>query len=494
MKDNLLKLQNGTDIRGILINHKDKKVNMTEPDIQAIARGIVKWLSQKENQKPHSIKLAIGMDSRITGPKIKQVLIEEIARQGIYVIDCAMATTPAMFMTTVMEDYLCNCGIMITASHLPFNYNGFKIFTKNGSAEKADITQILEYAVAEYENETESGITNAVKEAVLIEDYAKIIVHNIIQNTGMRKPFEGMKIIVDAGNGAGGFYATKVLETLGADVRGSQFLTPDGMFPNHIPNPENKEAMASISQAVLREKADLGIIFDTDVDRAAIVADDGTEINRNSLIALISAIVLEEHPNSVIVTDSITSDGLTAFIEERGGAHHRFKRGYKNVINEAIRINAEEDAKSYLAIETSGHAALEENYFLDDGSYLVSKILIEAAKMHQEGRKIQELIADLTLPYESREYRLKITETDFAAYAEEILIKIERLAQENHWQIVRPNYEGIKVRFPKGWFLLRKSLHEPVMPLNIEAQEANAVGNIVGILEEFVKEQHGIEF
>lgn len=494
MKENLLKLQNGTDIRGILIDHEEKKANMTEDDIRAMAKGIVKWLSIKEKQKPHSIQIAVGMDSRITGPKMKQVLIEEIARQGVQVIDCKMATTPAMFMTTVMEDYRCNCGIMITASHLPFNYNGLKIFTSQGSAEKVDIRQILEYAVAEYENETESSITNAVKEAELIEDYARSIVYHIIQKTGMRTPFEGLKIIVDAGNGAGGFYAKKVLETLGADIKGSQFLEPDGMFPNHIPNPENEDAMAAISQAVLREGADLGIIFDTDVDRAAIVADDGTEINRNRLIALIADIILREHPGSVIVTDSITSDGLTDFIEKRGGVHHRFQRGYKNVINEALRINQEEENKSYLAIETSGHAALEENYFLDDGSYLVSKILIEVARMHQEGKKIQELLADLREPNESREYRLKISTADFANHAEEILEKIKKLAESQQWQIASPNYEGVKVRFPQGWFLLRKSLHEPVMPLNIEGQAEHAVDPVLSILKEFVKEQDGIQF
>lgn len=189
-----------------------------------------------------------------------------------------------------------------------------------------------------------------------------------------------MKIIVDAGNGSGGFYAEKVLKNLGADVEGSQFLDPDGMFPNHIPNPENKEAMDSISKATVNSNADLGIIFDTDVDRAAIVDSKGMEINKNSLIALISNIVLRENPGSTIVTDSVTSIGLNEYISEHGGVHHRFKRGYKNVINEAIRLN-NEGISAPLAIETSGHAALKENYFLDDGAYLVSKIIINAAKM-----------------------------------------------------------------------------------------------------------------
>ena len=495
MKDSLYRLQNGTDIRGILIETKDQKATITQEDIKAIARGIVHWLSMKEDKKPNGMKIAVGMDSRITGPAVKATLMQELAELGISVLDCGMATTPAMFMTTIMQDYLCTCGIMITASHLPYNYNGFKIFTSSGITEKSDIKAILDYASERHQDKLESDQNRPICEVDLIEDYSKILVRTIIKETGMSKPFENLKIIVDAGNGAGGFFASKVLANLGADTKGSQFLEPDGMFPNHIPNPENQEAMEAISKAVLDHKADIGIIFDTDVDRAAIVADDGMEINKNSLIALISDIVLREHPGTVIVTDSITSDALTDFIQKRGGIHHRFQRGYKNVINEAIRINEESEHESYLAIETSGHGALRENHFLDDGTYLISKILIEAAKMNQEGKKIQSLIEDLKQPYESVEYRLKITDPHFSDCADKVLEEIKHFAlQQENWEIVSPNYEGVKIRFPKGWFLMRKSLHEPVMPLNIEADEEGLVKEIVGKLREFVKEQNGIEF
>lgn len=197
-----------------------------------------------------------------------------------------------------------------------------------------------------------------------------------------------------------------MLAPLGADASGSQFLEPDGSFPNHIPNPEDKTAMESIRGAVLANHADLGIIFDTDVDRAGAVDKNGREINRNRIIALISAILLHEHPGTAIVTDSITSSGLKTFIEEKGGIHHRFKRGYKNVINEAIRLNRE-GTDCQVAIETSGHGALKENYFLDDGAYLIAKILVQMARLKKEGKTIDELIADLQEPLEAKEYRMK---------------------------------------------------------------------------------------
>lgn len=282
-----------------------------------------------------------------------------------------------------------------------------------------------------------------------------------------------------------------MLKPLGADTTGSQFLDPDGAFPNHIPNPENQEAMTSICQAVIDNKADFGIIFDTDVDRGAAVDSFGKELNRNRLIALISAIVLQEHPGSTIVTDSITSDGLTKFIEDDlKGFHHRFKRGYKNVINESIRLN-NEGQESWLAIETSGHGAMKENYFLDDGAYLVTKLLIELAKCQQQGKVLTDLISNLEEPKESQEFRLKINTEDFKSYGNQVIEKLKEFAdnQEN-WKIVPNNYEGVRIscQSPEenGWLLLRLSLHDPVIPINIESNSSGGISNISSRLLNFL--------
>ena len=129
------------------------------------------------------------------------------------------------------------------------------------------------------------------------------------------------------------------LESLGAWVEGSQFLAPDGDFPNHAPNPESPEAMRALSRAVVKNEADLGVLFDADCDRAAIVLSDGRFVNKNRLIALTAAMLLSKQPGLTIVTDSVTSTGLTRFIFEWGGTHYRFKRGYREVIDEAIRLN-----------------------------------------------------------------------------------------------------------------------------------------------------------
>lgn len=322
--------------------------------------------------------------------------------------------------------------------------------------------------------------------------YSQQLVDNIRKNVNAQeyeKPLKGFKIIVDAGNGAGGFFVDKVLKPLGADTEGSQFLEPDGRFPNHIPNPENKEAMASIREATIRSKADLGIIFDTDVDRAAVVDPSGLEINRDRLIALIAAIILEEHPSSTIVTDSVTSNGLAHFISSLGGKHHRFKRGYKNVIDEGIRLN-NEGVECHLSIETSGHGAVKENRFLDDGAYLVVKILIKMAQL--KPKSISSLIETLQEPKEDVEVRLKITNPDFKPVGEQIIAALrEHCESVPGWSVVPNNYEGVRIAADKesgdGWLLLRLSLHDPVLPLNLQSDSVGGVVKMAKVIEKLME-------
>ncbi len=495
------KLQNGSDIRGVALEGVlGEAVNLTPDVAKTLGNAFVAWLRKQTDQSATNLTIAIGRDSRLSGETLSQSVMEGIAIAGCQVYNFDLASTPAMFMSTVTEGYNCDGAIMLTASHLPFNRNGLKFFTPQGGLGKPDITEILKIA------EAGNLITNGDRGKITCQDfisiYAARLVSKIRQGVNhpdnFEQPLTGLKIVVDAGNGAGGFYADKVLQPLGADTTGSQFLDPDGMFPNHIPNPENQEAMAAICQAVINHQADFGIIFDTDVDRVAAVDHLGNELNRNRMIALISSIVLQEHPGSTIVTDSITSDGLTQFIEHNlGGKHHRFKRGYKNVINESIRLNNSE-TESWLAIETSGHGAMQENYFLDDGAYLATKLLVELAKAKLQGKLLTDLITDLQEPVESEEFRLKIKTDDFKAYGNNVINKLQEFASsQNDWEIVPNNYEGVRISCKSptedGWFLLRLSLHDPVIPLNIESNVGQGVNHIATRLLTFFQKFESLD-
>ena len=476
------KLQNGSDIRGVALEGiEGQHINLTESACKDIGRGFALWLVKKTG-RTNGLRVAIGRDSRLSGETLCNWICDAMIQQGLDITDFGMASTPAMFMSTVTEGYTFDGSVMITASHLPFNRNGFKFFTAEGGLEKGDIKEILEYAAG---SETTGLTEGKLTTDSFMDTYAKILADKIRTTTGEEKPLEGFRIVVDAGNGAGGFYVDKVLKPLGANTEGSRYLDPDGSFPNHIPNPEDKTAMEAITDSVKLAKADLGIIFDTDVDRAGAVLSDGSELNRNRIIAILAAILLREHPGTTIVTDSITSTGLTKFIEEKGGIHHRFKRGYRNVINESIRLNTQ-GQDSQLAIETSGHGALKENYFLDDGAYLVTKLLIELARGKKEGYTLESLIASLEEPAESVEFRMNILLDDFKPYGQKVIDELTTYAgNQNGWSLASSNYEGVRVNLDEthgnGWFLLRLSLHDPLLPLNIES---NSIGGAKQIAKE----------
>lgn len=579
----LFALQNGSDIRGIAIpDVPGREANLLRSEADVLTQGFVAFLEKKWDRPARDMKIAVGCDSRLSGPYLKQILLLTLELLDVTPLDCGLASTPAMFMATKFPALRCDGAIMITASHLPYERNGFKYFDWDGGLQKEDITVVIEeaakvYAPTQSRKAEELDMQRAVEafqkeladlppserieaykgeapglseiraaEALdartsgafsarsqiqkdrpifaqaegqtyvpdLMEIYAAHLRGLIEERLGTddhELPLAGLHITVDAGNGAGGFFATDVLEPLGADISGSRYLSPDGTFPHHAPNPEDRKAVAEAKEAVLSANADIGLIFDTDVDRSAAVTGSGREVARNGIVALAASIVAKDAPGSTVVTDSITSTELTAFLTGTLGLTHlRYKRGYKNVINKARALNAE-GVECALAIETSGHAALKENFFLDDGAYLAMKIVMEAATLRREGRTLDDLLASLAEPAEAVELRMDITAKDYHSLGDEVLQDLEdwvlRRAEEEAsgqlsfaedallMRLVTPNYEGVRIEFFEtadtkketsiGWCLLRKSLHDPLMPLNIEAARDGGVARIAQTLRPF---------
>ena len=474
-------LKSGTDVRGIAVEHDGIAIELTDEAVYDITAAFVCYLMDQTEISPEELTVAVGHDSRISAQRIRDAVCRALSDSGVRVLDCGLASTPAMFMTTVRLKN--QAAIQITASHHPFDRNGLKFFLPTGGLNETQIREIL--LLADDRTVSLSEKPGEVISVDFMTEYAAILREMICRSLGKNEselPLKGYRIVVDAGNGAGGFYATDVLQKLGADITGSQFLEPDGMFPNHIPNPENEEAMESISRAVIAYKADLGVIFDTDVDRAACVAPNGEEINRNRLIALISAIIAKDHPGATIVTDSVTSDGLKTFLEDHLGCHHyRYRRGYKNVIDKAVEL-CDRGVDCPLAIETSGHAALRENYFLDDGAYLMTKIIIELAK----GSDFEKILAPLAVPAEEAERRLKIRCENFRDYGNSVIQQLLEYAEKQpDFRVADDNREGIRISTDSGWFLLRLSVHDPVMPMNFESMKPGGVSEMIRRIRPF---------
>lgn len=491
-KKSWLALQNGSDIRGIALGDE---ANLTQEAAAKIAYGFIHWLS-KTVKKDEPLKITIGYDGRLSGESIKESMIKVFTHAGIHVIDVGVATTPSLFMSTQYEDYQSDGAIEITASHLPKEYNGLKFFTAEGGLDHDDIGEILKVS---YDAKIPKGLamneTNREEKNLLVdyaEDLRRIIIQKTKHSADDNLPLKGRHIIVDAGNGAGGFFATEVLEKLGADITGSQFLDVDGHFPNHIPNPDNKEAMESLRQAVLDYRADMGIIFDTDVDRGAVMDRQGRSINRNNLIALASAIALEDAPGGVIVTNSPVSSHAINFVQDLGGSIEPYISGYRNVIQRCQNLN-DKGINSPLAIETSGHAAFRENFYLDDGAYLISKILIADTLCREENKEFTDLIKGLKEPVETEEVRFILLSSDYRAQGEHIIDELKKYGHEkDYFEIVPENKEGIRFNvkgpYGSGWFLLRMSLHEPKLVLQIENDEYGKIEKVKETLKPFFEQ------
>ena len=494
MRSDWSKLKSGSDVRGEAVAHDGIEVQLNEEVVETVCYVFANYLAEKLGKSAGEMVISVGRDSRVTGEKLARAATLGLTSADCDVLDCGICTTPAMFMTIIDESTRCDGAVMITASHLPWTRNGIKFITRDGGLEGSEISELLKRA---QNTVVKSCLVKQVDFLTTYTERLKAMVRKGL-NTEVALPLLGLHVVVDAGNGAGGFYE-KLLRDLGAETTGSQFLEPDGRFPNHIPNPEDSTAMAAISRAVVENGADMGVIFDADCDRAAIVDGSGREINRNRLIALIAAILLEEHPGATFVTDSVTSSGLNTFITEWGGTHYRYKRGYKNVIDEAKRLNAE-GIDCPLAIETSGHAALRENYFLDDGMYLVTRLIIEAMKRKREGLTLSSLIDELKEPVESVEVRMRITTEDFRETGEAVIEKVlSHVVDDSTWHMATDNREGVRISFDLGdgvdnaWFLLRLSLHDPVLPLNVESDVPGGVKILLSRLYEVIKDCEGID-
>jgi len=216
------KLQNGSDIRGVALEGvAGEAVNLGTEEAKNLTLGFAKWLADKTGKRTDDLVVSIGHDSRLSAESLKSAAIGALTEAGVKVFDCGLASTPAMFMSTVFDNYKCDGAIMITASHLPFNRNGFKYFDKDGGLNKGDITWIIDWAsrwAAGCAMTLEAVKPGTIEKSDLIGTYSEFLRNKIIEEVAhpdhRDQPLAGLKIVVDAGNGAGGFYADRILAPL----------------------------------------------------------------------------------------------------------------------------------------------------------------------------------------------------------------------------------------------------------------------------------------
>ncbi|NLF24175.1 MAG: phosphomannomutase/phosphoglucomutase [Deltaproteobacteria bacterium] len=483
-------LRSGSDVRAVAMeNPGGKPVLLTNEVAKTVACAFAIWLAKQENCQLSDLTISVGRDSRLSGEALQGAIAVGLSERSCRVYSCDIASTPAMFMTTRTEPINASGAIMVTASHHPAHMNGMKFIKRGGGLSSDELKEVL--TTAQTLKSGSAAPQGEIQQIDFMKIYAEqlrnMIMDGVKDSADRRFPLAGLKIAVDASHGVSGFFSTDVLAPLGADVSGSQYLEPDGNFPAHKPNPEDPEAMASICRRVTEVGADLGVIFDTDGDRVALVDRHGQSLGGNRLVALAAAVVLKDHPGSWIVVDSIVSPHVIEFIENLGGQVCVHKRGYNNVIKRGKELDHEMQPNGcYLAIECSGHAALKDNYWLDDGAYLAVRLIVEAANMSARGENLGDLTAELVEPKEEVAVRIPISGESARLCAEAVIERLrEFVTAQPGWSVVPRGDEGVRIAVPHGCVVLRPSVHDPELALNIETDEPGGIKPVIETLAGF---------
>lgn len=403
----------------------------------------------------HNGKTAvIGRDNRLSSDSIRDCLVEGLLATGVDVLDIGVVPTPVFYFA--LRHFDADGGIMITASHNPPEYNGFKVSLGHDPIYGEEIQKFGELAAS---GDFITGI-GSIKNEEIISIYSDYLVQNI----NIEKP---IKFAVDAGNGTGGVVAMPIFARLNSPGIGL-FIDMDGNFPNHEPDPTVKENMATLSKTVVDEGLQLGIGFDGDTDRIGVVDEKGDIIFGDMLMAIFARDILKAEKTGTFVAEVKCSKNLYDDIEAHGGKAIMWKTGHSLIEQ---KLNEE---NGLLAGEMSGHMFFEHRYLgYDDAIYAACRLLEIVAKTDLP---ISEYLADLPKMYSTPEIRVSIPEDKKFRIVEMVR---DELAKEH--DII--DIDGVRVTFPDGWGLLRASNTGPLLVLRFEAETENRLKEIQALVE-----------
>jgi phosphomannomutase len=392
--------------------------------------------------------VVVARDMRLSGEALEKAFIEGVTGAGADVLDLGLVSTDALYFAVGhLEE---PGGAMITASHNPRDYNGFKLCKEDAIALSGEsgIGQIRDLitsgklpAPAEY--------PGSVEESDIAEDYAKHCL-KFIDSEGLRR----LKIVVDAGNGMAGKMLPPIFERLPFDYV-PMYFELDGSFPNHPPNPIEPENMVELQERIVAEGADFGVAFDGDADRCFVVDERGVTISGDLLATLVAKNVLEKEPGATILYSAVCSKAFPELVEREGGKAIRTKAGH-SIIKPQMRAN-----NAAFGGEHSGHFYFRDNYFADSG--IIAMLTVAELVARQEG-PLSELLVPIDPYVRSGEINSEVGDQ------EEVLERIEEhYAQRDAPKI--DHLDGLTVDYGDWWFNLRPSNTEPLLRLNVEARD-----------------------
>jgi phosphomannomutase len=425
------------DIRGVYPD------SLNEDVARDIGRAFVAYLGLSGS------RVIVARDMRLSGEALETAFIEGVTQSGADVLDLGLVSTDALYFAVGhLEE---PGGAMITASHNPKEYSGFKLCREDAIALSGEhgISQIRDLIIAGKLPEP-AEYPGSVEESDITEDYAKHCL-SFINTEELRR----LKIVVDAGNGMAGKMLPPIFEKLPFIDYIPMYFELDGSFPNHPPNPIEPENMKDLQERVKTEGADFGAAFDGDADRVFAVNEKGETISGDILAALVAKNVLEKEPGATILYSAVCSKALPELIESEGGRAIRTKAGH-SIIKPLMREN-----NAAFGAEHSGHYYFRDNYFADSG--IIAMLTVAELVARQDG-PISELIAPIDHYVRSGEINLEVEDQ------EATLRKVEEhYAQRDDPRI--DHLDGLTVDYGDWWFNLRPSNTEPLLRLNVEASD-----------------------
>ncbi|GFM54687.1 hypothetical protein PSCICF_08650 [Pseudomonas cichorii] len=420
------------------------------------------WIGRaigSESLAQNEPNVSVGRDGRLSGPELVQQLIQGLHDSGCHVSDVGLVPTPALYYAAnVLAG---KTGVMLTGSHNPKDYNGFKIVIAGDTLANEQI-QALHDRIKTNNLTFQKG---SITKVDILDRYFQQIKNDIVM---ARK----LKVVVDCGNGAAGVIAPQLIEALGCEVI-SLFAEVDGNFPNHHPDPGKLENLEDLIAKVKETGADLGLAFDGDGDRVGVVTNKGNVVYPDRLLMLFALDVLKRNPGADIIFDVKCTRRLTPLISEHGGRPVMWKTGHSLIKKEMKKSGA------LLAGEMSGHIFFKERWFgFDDGIYSAARLL---EILSQESRSAEDLFETFPNDISTPEINIKVTDvTKFSI--------IEALEKDAQWGDAKlTSIDGVRVDYPNGWGLVRASNTTPVLVLRFEAETEAELQRIKDVFHTEIK-------
>lgn len=419
------------DIRGIV----DK--DLTPEFVEFLGRGAGTYFRRHGKKK-----VALGRDARTSSPAYAEAITRGLLSTGCSVVDIGLVPTPLLYFAVYYKKN--EAAVMITGSHNPPEYNGFKMMVGEETLYGETIQEV--YRILK-DNAVITDKEGERSSYDIIPEYKSYVENNIRLQ---RK----LKVVLDAGNGTAGFVAAPIFKKLGCEVT-ELYCEPDGLFPNHHPDPTVPEAMETLIKTVKEKGADFGVGYDGDGDRIGVVDDSGRLLWGDMLMIVFSRDVLPANPGAAIISEVKASKLLYEEIARLGGRPIMWKTGH-SLIKKKIK-----EEKALLAGEMSGHIFFADRYFgFDDAIYASARL---AEILARSDRKLSEMLADLPKAYSTPEIRVYASD--------EVKFRIvEEVKKELGEKYPVVDIDGVRVSYPKGWALVRASNTQAALVLRYEAE------------------------